>query len=147
LIDESTRELRDSAQKLVRNVLAQYMRMKHTLFETSVSVDLGALLARIEMELGRPVRIDSPAHDFVMTMDCVVREIDLELGVKGACTAAGWRLIFRKPWSFIADGLHRSESRSKEIVDDAMGKLLAQIIARGITEDYRELPGLAEIAA
>jgi hypothetical protein len=146
-VTDDVRDMRDSIRKLVRNVLSQYVNLKHALAATS-SIDLGALLARIEADLGRPpLRTDSPARDFVLTIDQVVTGVDAALGVKGACTAVAWRLIFGKSWSFIADGLHRSESRVKEIVDEATAKLFAEIVGRKITEDYRELPGLNELAA
>lgn len=145
MTDES-REMRDSIRKAVRNVLSQYVYLKHILAGTS-SYDLAAILQRLELNLGGSVKVDSDARLFVLTIDRIITVVDTDMGVKGACEATAWRLIYERKWSFIADGLHRSEARSKEIVDQATARLFGEIVGRKITEDYRELPGLAEVAA
>lgn len=142
---DERRELRETANAIrsdVRNILALYVYLKRAIAEAS-SMDLGAILERLRLDLGMASapRVDSDAQLFVWTLDRIVKAVDVDMKIKGACLAAGWKLIYSKHWSYIAQCLHVDEDRAEEIVNQAVAKLYGEFVGRNITHDYRSLPG------
>jgi hypothetical protein len=88
-------------------------------------------------ELGVPVGPMSDARAWRLTIEIIMNHVDRDLRVPNAAKAMLARLVLGAKWQAISEEMHRPIKSCKDIVTRATARFYAEIVARGITDDYK----------
>ncbi len=127
--------MRDCVVAEVRRVAALWFWLQ-ALQDGSTST---SRLRRLETIISNDLAEIGDARSWRLTVEIIMTRVDRTIGTREACRAMFARVLFNVPYDLLAERLRTSRLTVKnEIIPAAIAHFYAELVQRGISDQYRE---------